>query len=149
MLDLSAIEKLDVKELIGEFAGGADLGINIDLESIDLNQFASMGQAVSVQSKRTQGGQFANITYIKSDMPAIAVTLLRYMVEIMKAPGNEDLLTGFMGGSGEEGSNDMFATYSEGIGEQLATMTTDETVEWLYKLFFRERAVVEQKPQEE
>lgn len=149
VIDLSAIEKLDVKELIGEFAGGADLGINIDLESIDLNQFASMGQAVSVQSKRTQGGQFANITYIKSDMPAIAVTLLRYMVEIMKAPGNEDLLTGFMGGSGEEGSNDMFATYSEGIGEQLATMTTDETVEWLYKLFFRERAVVEQKPQEE
>ena len=28
-------------------------------------------------------------------------------------------------------------------------MTTDETVEWLYKIFFRERPVVEVKPEED
>lgn len=150
VIDLSEIENLDIKKLLGELTSDVDLGIKIDLESIDLNQFASMGQAVNVQSKRTQGGQFATISYIKADMPAIAVTLLRYVVEIMKTPGNEDLITGFMGSSsGGEGGNDMFATYSEGITEQLSAMTTDETVEWLYKLFFRERAVVEEKPQED
>ena len=35
----------------------------------------------------------------------------------------------------------MFSQYSAGIGDQMAEMTTDETIEWLYKLFFRERAV--------
>ena len=39
-----------------------------------------------------------------------------------------------------EGDN-MFAQYSSGIGDQMATQTTDETIEWLYKLFFHERAV--------
>ena len=66
----------------------------------------------------------------------------------MKAPGNESLIKGFMGG-GAEGGNDMFATYSSGIGDEMAKMTTDETVEWLYKLFFRERAVKEIKPQDD
>ena len=31
----------------------------------------------------------------------------------------------------------------------MAAMTTDETIEWLYKLFFRERAVKEIKPQDD
>ena len=31
------------------------------------------------------------------------------------------------------------------MGEELQNMTTDETVEWLYKLFFRERPIVEEK----
>ena len=75
-------------------------------------------------------------------------TVVRYMVEVMKAPGNESLVTGFMAG-GAEGGNDMFATYSAGIGDEMAKMTTDETVEWLYKLFFRERAVKEIKPQDD
>jgi hypothetical protein len=50
---------------------------------------------------------------------------------------------------GAEGGNDMFATYSAGIGDEMAKMTTDETVEWLYKLFFRERAVKEIKPKDD
>ena len=35
----------------------------------------------------------------------------------------------------------MFATYSANIGGEMEKMTVDETIEWLYKLFFRERAV--------
>ena len=40
--------------------------------------------------------------------------------------------------------NEMFATYSTGIGDEIAKMSVDETVEWLYKIFFRERATVEE-----
>ena len=85
---------------------------------------------------------------MKSNQTGVMVTLLRFVVEVMKAPGNESLITGFMG-AGAEGGNDMFATYSSGIGDELSKMTTDETVEWLYKLFFRERAVKEIKPEED
>jgi hypothetical protein len=84
---------------------------------------------------------------VDSDQTAVLITILRYFVGVMKAPGNEDLMTSFMGSGSSE--NDMFATYSGGITEQLASMTTDETVEWLYKLFFRERPIVEEKNEEE
>jgi len=58
----------------------------------------------------------------------------------MKTPGNEGIIDSFMASNGD---NEMFATYSQDIGTQLAAMTVDETVEWLYKIFFRERATVE------
>ena len=60
----------------------------------------------------------------------------------MKTPGNEGIVDSFMNTSG--GDNEMFATYSTGIDEELAKMSVDETVEWLYKIFFRERATVEE-----
>ncbi|MBR2418853.1 MAG: hypothetical protein IKB12_09495, partial [Clostridia bacterium] len=93
-------------------------------------------------------GKPTEISFIKANQTGVLVTVLRYFVEVMKAPGNESLITGFMSG-GAEGGNDMFATYSAGIGEEMAAMTTDETIEWLYKLFFRERAVKEIKPQDD
>ena len=68
------------------------------------------------------------------------VTILRFVVEVIRMPANSSLLTSFTGG-GEEGGNQMFAQFSTGIGDEIAKMTTDETVEWLYKLFFRERAI--------
>ncbi|MBQ6093326.1 MAG: hypothetical protein IJL00_06605, partial [Clostridia bacterium] len=33
-----------------------------------------------------------------------------------------------------------FKQFSAGLSQQFADMTTDETIEWLYQLFFRERA---------
>ena len=145
MMDFSELENLDLTSLLGDMMSGDDMPF--DLSKLDIKQLSSFGTAVTVQSKRTLSGQPVNITYIQADKPAIIVTALRFLVEMMKAPGNEDFLTGFMGGSGDE--NDMFATFSGGITDELAAMSTDETVEWLYKLFFRERAVVEEKPAED
>lgn len=146
MLDMSAFKELDTKKLISDFTADMDLGMN--LPEFDIELLGSIGTLETMESKRTFDGKPMTVSYVKSDQTGVMVTLLRFMVEVMKAPGNESLITGFMGG-GAEGGNDMFATYSSGIGDEMAAMTTDETVEWLYKLFFRERAVKEIKPQDD
>lgn len=142
MLDISSLMgEADMEKMMADMMDGADLGI--DLSNFDIKQFMTMGTLVTVQSKRTAGNQPVTISYIKADQPAIAVTLLRFIAEMMKNPGNEDMMMGFMG----SGDNDMFSTFSGGIGEEMAKMTVDETVEWLYKIFFRERVTVAVKPE--
>ncbi len=142
MLDISSLMgETDMEKMMADMMGEIDLGM--DLGDFDIKQFMTMGTLVTVQSKRTVGGQPASISYIKADQPAIVVTLLRFIAEMMRTPGNEDMMMGFMG----SGDNDMFSSFSGGIGEEMAKMTTDETVEWLYKIFFRERVTVEVKPE--
>ena len=46
--------------------------------------------------------------------------------------------------AGANGDSELFANYSSDIGAEMANMTVDETIEWLYKLFFRERATIEE-----
>lgn len=147
MLDLSQLTEFDINSLTKDFLSGEDLGIT--LPQIDLKQFSSMGQLTTVQSKRTYFDAGTAISYLQADKPAVMMTFLRILVEVMKTPGNEDKVSSFIGGTSAEGGNDMFATFSGGIGEELAAMSVDETVEWLYKIFFRERAVEEEKNQEE
>ena len=143
MLKMPGLSELGIEEIASDMLKGNDMGI--DLSNFDINQFASMGELVTVQSKRTFGGETVNISYVKADQPAIMVTVIRFIAEIMKTPGNENMMMGFMG----SGDNDMFSNFSGGIGTEMANMTTDETVEWLYKIFFRERPVVEVKPEED
>ena len=147
MLDLSQLTELDINELSKNLLSGDSLGIT--LPQIDLEQFASMGQLTTVNSKRTYFDAGTAISYLQADKPAVMMTFLRILVEVMKAPGNEDMVSSFMSGTSAEGGNDMFATFSGGIGEELAAMSVDETVEWLYKIFFRERAVEEENSKEE
>ncbi len=144
MLNLSQMTKLDINSTVKDLMGNMDLGMELNLPELDLNQFQGMGQIVTAPSKRTQQGAQIMVYTVDADQTAVLITLLRYLVTVMKTPGNEDLMTSFMG-SGTADGNDMFATYSGGITEELAAMSVDETVEWLYKIFFRERAVVEQK----
>lgn len=143
MLTMPELSELDIEKMAADMFKGNDMGI--DLGSFDINQFASMGELVTVNSKRTVGGEAVNISYVKADQPAIMVTLVRFIADIMKTPGNEGMMMGFMG----SGEGNMFADFSGGIGAEISAMTTDETVEWLYKIFFRERPVVEVKPQED
>ena len=107
----------------------------------DLGKLGNLGQLEAVASKRTYQGNPVSAYYVKADQPAVMVTLLRYFVSGMKDPKNADFLTGMMAGNSSEGDNNMFATYSANIGGEMEKMTVDETIEWLYKLFFRERAV--------
>ncbi len=138
--------EIDTEKLISELTANMDLGMK--LPEMDIELLGTIGTLETMESKRTFDGKSQTVSYVKANQTGVLITILRYFVEVMKAPGNESLITGFMGG-GAEGGNDMFATYSAGIGEEMAAMTTDETVEWLYKLFFRERAVKEIKPQDD
>ena len=134
-VDFSALTKLDMTDLLSGFF--KDVPAQMDFSSLDLAQFAGMGSLVTHESKRVTGGKTVKIDYVKADKTAVLVTLLRWAVEMVRDPQNADLLTGMMNG------DDMPATFqqfSAGITDKLSGMTTDETIEWLYQLFFRERA---------
>lgn len=140
MVDLSKLTQIDTEKLLDTLIKDVDLGVK--LPELDIKQFGTIGTLVPAQTKRTQAGQPMTIQYLQSDRTGVLITFLRYLVAIMKTPGNEGLVDSFMSTSGTE--NEMFATYSSGISEELAKMNTDETVEWLYKIFFRERATVQE-----
>ena len=140
------MKDLDTDKLVAELTSGLDLGMK--LPEMDIELLGTIGTLETMESKRTLDGKPQTVSYVKANQTGVLITILRYFVDVMKAPGNESLVTGFMSG-GAEGGNDMFATYSAGIGDEMAKMTTDETVEWLYKLFFRERAVKEIKPKDD
>ncbi|MGN0444853.1 MAG: hypothetical protein ACI4F5_09595, partial [Acutalibacteraceae bacterium] len=103
-----------------------------------------------INSKRTYNGEKVSAEYVKADQKAVLITVLRYIVGLLGESENSDLLGSFMGGGESEGgsSGGMFEQYSAGIGDKMADMTTEETLEWLYQLFFRERAVVETTEEE-
>ena len=143
MLDMSGMVEIDLEKMLGDMLKDNEFGI--DISGFDINEYAKMGQAVTVKSKRTVGSEFADITYIKADQTAIMVSLMRYLAEIMKDP-EADMLGSLMGAAGD---NPMVASFVGGISEDLNNMTVDETVEWIYKLFFRERPIVEEKQTEE
>lgn len=140
MLDLTQITNIDMKQVADKLTAELDLGII--LPELDISQFGTIGTLIPAQTKRTQAGQPMTIQYLQADRTGVLITFLRYIVEIMKTPGNEGIVDSFMNTSG--GDNEMFATYSTGIDEELANMSVDETVEWLYKIFFRERATVDE-----
>ena len=137
--DFSALMQLDTDKIMADLMGGLDLGVK--LPELDLQQFGYMGTLVPAQTRRTQLTQPMTIQYLQADQAAVLVTLFRYLVQIMKTPGNEGIVDSFMATNGD---NELFANYSSDIGSQLAAMSVDETIEWLYKIFFRERATVQE-----
>lgn len=158
MLDMSQVTsslEIDPQKLIADMTKGnasaSELGIDLsefDLSAIDIEVLGKMGQATTVQSKRTSNGAPVQVTYIKANQPAMMVTLMRQLATILKGVDNDmvDELLGSMEGVGE---NQMVSGFAGGITADIAAMSTDETVEWLYKLFFRERPIVPEETQEE
>lgn len=143
MLDVSEMIDIDIEAILSDMLKDNEFGI--DISSLDINEYAKMGEAVTVKSKRAVGSEFADITYIKADQTAIMVSIMRFLAEIMKDP-EADILGQLMGAAGD---NEMVASFVGGISEDLDSMTVDETVEWMYKLFFRERPIVEETVQED
>ena len=144
MLDMSGVVEIDLEKILGDMLKDNEFGL--DLSGFDINEYAKMGQAVTVKSKRTQGSEFADITYIKADQTAIMVSLMRYIATMFKNP-ETDLIGNLMGSS--LGENQMVSSFVGGISEDIDKMTVDETVEWMYKIFFRERPIVEETEKEE
>jgi len=154
-IDLSVIEELDISTLATELIASLDIGIT--LPAVDMNYFASLGTPVQKQSKRTVSGQYATVTYIQSNMPALCVSLLRIMAQTIKDPANASLIDTLMETGSEvtgtvelpEGTEGIVDSFIQSVVDDINAMTVDEATEWLYKLFFRERATVTDTSEED
>ena len=134
-LDFSGELSPDLSSMLSGLVANSPM--QMDLSTLDLAQFAGMGTLATRESKRVTGGKTVRIDYVKADKTAVLVTLLRWAIEQVRDPNNGDLMGSLMQ------SGDMpetFKQFSAGLSQQFADMTTDETIEWLYQLFFRERA---------
>ncbi len=140
--DMSALTSgLDMDSLLT----GLVSGLGITTAELDISSFGSMGKAVTRTSKSVIDGKNLSYTYIEADKAGIFLTLLRFLAETMRIPGNEDLLMSTMS-SGDMGS---FSSYTDTLTEQISAMNTDELVEWLFNLFFKERIEVEEAVRDE
>lgn len=138
-LGLSYLRETTLSQVICEMLLSSDFGIK--LPPLNLTQFSGMGNAVTAQSKRMYQGQYVNVTYIQADRTAVMMSILRYLVDIIKTPGNENLLDSVL--QTDMGTNPTVSSFIQDIKTQLQVKTTDETVEWIYQLFFKERVTVE------
>ncbi len=130
--DTSALGlELDINKMLDSMLSSSGM----KMAKLDVNSLAALGTPVQKQSKSLINGKKTTYTYIDSDNTAVLITLLRFLAETMKIPGNEDMLMSSMAGS--EGG--MYGDYAASISEQFASMTVDELIEWLYNLFFKER----------
>lgn len=133
-LDTSSLSEFDLNGLLGSLLENS----GIKIAEFDLKTLSNIGTLTEKISKRTLDGKNVKYSYVEADRTGVLMTFLRVLAKTIKMPGNENLLTGSIGGG-----NAAFETYSSSIGEQFATMTEDELIEWLYNLLFKERAQVE------
>lgn len=141
LVDFSQLTDVDVNALIGDLLSG--LGIDFAFAPLNLSQFEGMGELVTVDSKRTQNGSAIKIYAIKADQPAVLMTVLRFVVETIKLPGNDSFIIGLVGSSEELGSNSIVDALVQGIADKIAAMTVDETTEWIFGIFFPEKVTVD------
>ena len=148
-INLQDIYEIDIFEIL--LSGVTDmLGDDIKIVPPDINALGTLGQLTEYQSKSVYGTAPITLYKVQAEPTAVILTILRYFVDILRMEENSHLVENLVPmSSSEGGANDMFAQFSSGLGEQFAAMTTDETIEWLYKLFFRERAVSNSVTEEE
>ena len=133
--ELGALSDVDLNKTVGQLIDGA--GLEIKLREPDLNALASLGTAEYRQSRRTYRGVPAQYVYINADSPAVLLTVLRYAVGSLGSEENAAAFTGLLQQDQTE-EGDLMAMYTGKVAEQLKTMSTDETIEWLYDLLFKE-----------
>lgn len=133
--DTSEITKaLDLNNMLSSMLTQSGMKI----AEFDINKLATLGTKTELTSKAVINGTRVKYSYIEADKTGVLISALRVLAKTIKLPGNENLLTSSMGDS-----SGAFSTYSSSIGEQFATMTEDEIIEWLYNLLFKERAQIE------
>ncbi len=123
---------------MNDLLGSLESGLGLKLKSADLKALYSYGETENKESKQIINGKNTSYTYIKADKEALLLTVLRYLVDTLKMPENKGALDGMMSGGGA----DSFALYASQIFEQFESMTTDEIIEWLHNLLFKERVIV-------
>lgn len=148
-LDLDAVLELDIFELAAN-AITTLLGEDIKMNEPDFKVLGTLGQLTEYQSKSVYGTEPVTMYKVQAEPTAVMLTILRFAIDTIRMEENSHLVENLVPtGDSEGGANDMFAQFSGGLSEQFAAMTTDETIEWLYKLFFRERAVSNSVTEEE
>lgn len=140
-INLQDIYEIDIFEVL--LSGVNDMvGDDIKIVPPDIKALGTLGQLTEYQSKSVYGTEPITLYKVQAEPTAVILSILRYFVDILRMEENSHLMENLVPtGNTEGGANDMFAQFSTGLGDQFAAMTTDETIEWLYKLFFRERAV--------
>ena len=123
---------------MNDLLGSLENGLGLKLKSADLKALYSYGETEVKESKQVLNGKNTTYTYIKADKEALLLTVLRYLVDTLKMPENKGALNGMMSGGGA----DSFALYASQIFEQFEAMTTDQIIEWLHNLLFKERVIV-------
>ncbi len=141
LVDFSQLTNVDVNALIGKLL--SDFGIDFSIAELNLSQFEGMGELVTVDSKRTQSGSQIKIYAVSADQPAVLVTVLRFVTETLKMPGNDTFILELIGSNEELGSNSIVSALSQGIADKITNMTVDETLEWIFDIFFIERVTVD------
>ncbi|MBQ6935923.1 MAG: hypothetical protein IJN49_05165 [Clostridia bacterium] len=133
-LDTNAISSsMNTNDIFKSFE--KELGLK--LKDFNLKALYAYGETETKISKQVLNGKNTSYTYIKADKEALLLTVLRYLVDALKLPENKGALNGMMSGGGA----DSFALYASQIFEQFEKMTTDEIIEWLHNLLFKERAI--------
>ena len=147
--DLMDPSALDIDSLMDKLLSSTDL--QIKLVKPNLRRLESFGTQKTLVSKRTAEGSETVYTYIEANSPAVLLTALRYLVNTLSLEENKEVLSSFMtsmmAGQGDEEKDpdepDMMAMYAGSIGTKFESMSTDEIIEWLYDLLFRETPPVE------
>ncbi len=138
LIDFSVLTDVDVNSLIAKLTQIFE--INFDFAELNLSQFEGMGELIAVDSKRTQGGMPIRIYAVNSSKADVLVTLFRYAVETIKLPGNDSIILNLVGDS-ELGGNSMVSSFAKGISDNISSMSVDETLEWVFNIFFAERVI--------
>lgn len=163
-VDMSEFKDVNLIDKLMEGASGLTDGMveGLDLSSLNLRNFEGMGELTQINSKRTYNGERVKAEYVKADQNAVLMTILRFVIDFITSDAGSNLLGSFMGGGSSSGgsasqpSGDgsaaggaaMFDQYSADITSQMADMSTEEVLSWLYDLFFSERAMVETTAEE-
>ena len=103
-LDLSMLADLDLDELINSLLKTIkikDQPLNIQITNIDLSQLAGRGELVSYRSARTYYGRQMDCKKINADVPAVFISVLRYIIENLQV--NLDAINGLLAGVGLSG----------------------------------------------
>lgn len=141
LIDFSMLTDIDVNALIAKLT--STFKISFSFAELNLSQFEGMGELVAVDSKRTQAGMPIKIYAVRASQADVLVTLLRYAVETIKMPGNDRIILSVVGDS-ELGGNSMVSSFAKGINDNINSMTVDETLEWVFNIFFAKRVISEE-----
>ena len=146
--DLFDTSALDVDSAVNKLLTSSDL--KLQFVTPNLRRLESFGKQTTAVSKRTVDGGPTVYTYIEANGPAVLLTILRYFVNTISLEQNKEVLSSFMTslmesqGEPDPDKPDMMAMYAGSIGQKFEDMTTDEIIEWLYDLLFRETPKVEE-----
>ncbi len=147
--DLMDPSALDIDSLMDKLLSSTDL--QIKLVKPNLRRLESFGTQKTLVSKRTAEGSETVYTYIEANSPAVLLTALRYLVNTLSLEENKEVLSSFMTSmmqsqddeEADPDQPDMMAMYAGSISTKFESMSTDEIIEWLYDLLFRETPPVE------